>query len=1210
MCAVISRKRLHMILVPLLACMQPMASGQMMDIVADIIGCGLVQDTSAIPGEAPQIAAPAYLGCHQPMVHNCIAMTQLPRFCHDPACPYVVPSSDLKCVFSCESVENCSRTNPEFAFPNSKTHVCERCDIVGCQICSARDVCIKCMEHFTLGMGGKACTYSWDEHAQNSLSVVVPILVVFVLLLLIVLQIVNDCGCCGKCVPQEADEEATEAFVEEKMAPGDQTPAQSQQHQPEESRDLLAAAIDQGKRHRLCCKIKDLQIDPETLRPRWRRIPFFVDLRSRFLAGVGLPLFHQWYFFLFVYSLVMCAGTAWVYYLADLDVVLQKVGIAQATELYQDDTSISFCGIKDERKAVWNSVKVFGSRASVGYFILWIIGVILSLAHALRQKHIAQEFFDNHWSLAEFALCVEGFPKAATDERAIRRFLQETFLNQDLDVSVCYDFRDRVGQVHELVEKILVEKDVDSGTYSPRLGAGLAGRQGLGLSLEDKAMVQAWLGQGTADSQQKWKPMTNAGSAFVIFPHTYDLLKVKERLLQDMRTRPGLSRQAVQRPPARPFLPHSKTSEWLPAEALNLRWIDQNGSHPLRIRDVVCEPPEVVWEHLGRSDWVVLLYAVLGYGAVGLTFAFMATVLFYPLARYSKHYVDLAGSAPSGLLMTLIGLLMMSATWLILLSHIRISSAVGFSRRDREGIMVFRSWTAQCMVSFFFNVAITIFPQVHGNPFSLLFQDISSADPMKVIEDLTFQMRAAVHLFHVLVPGGLYLGYLLFPLQGFVWPFVSTLGVLRCRHGRVRGPELRAREAEHQLEPLGLSLGHDYMGHVFQPISCSLLLFFASSAVWQVFAFLALWAVFMAVFSRYIHLRATKRSLFSTNRIDTDALVAWGFPLSMVLAASAFWTAKVHGWTMWTVPLAFAVGYSIYGILLLRGVQPLTFCKDESRPNRPSYSVVRARRFYDWHNCNPVKVLASHCLNESDTVPIIPFAVGKEYLQANTAEWHASIKRSMTCGDLVTRRSSEFVRSMSGKDESPTGRAAGGWFGFFSDLPEVESLIDHKFKVHRPDAQRPSRPECRGADVPSPECSERSPPSSPERAKDASAAPTSALGQLPFQQAAPRRGDVEHGDTLCRVAAVDDGDQTASSGTTVMLRAGDAPRVSAAPIIADVTEVPPAALPSRGRDARSSTEAGRGAGVFAAIAEDSDESNDTPGNVPAWRRGHKGMLLM
>ena len=88
------------------------------------------------------------------------------------------------------------------------------------------------------------------------------------------------------------------------------------------------------------------------------------------------------------------------------------------------------------------------------------------------------------------------------------------------------------------------------------------------------------------------------------------------------------------------------------------------------------------------------------------------------------------------------------------------------------------------------------------------------------------------------MPGSLFIGYLLFPLQGFVWsgqwrrgrwpvarPAVSSMSFLRfwrCalghegvatpRHSRSFTSDLQAREAEKALEPLGMSLGHDYMG--------------------------------------------------------------------------------------------------------------------------------------------------------------------------------------------------------------------------------------------------------------------------------------------------------------------------------------------------------------------------------------------------------------
>merc|ERR1719414_379293 len=111
------------------------------------------------------------------------------------------------------------------------------------------------------------------------------------------------------------------------------------------------------------------------------------------------------------------------------------------------------------------------------------------------------------------------------------------------------------------------------------------------------------------------------------------------------------------------------------------------------------------------------------------------------------------------------------------------------------------------------------------------------------MQSVAFQARASTHFFHVLVPGGLFIGYLIWPLQGFVWPLVSTLASLKCRSRWCR--EITAREAELALEPLGISIPHDYMGTIVQPTCVSLVLFFASDLAWQTFSCLVGWAVFM-----------------------------------------------------------------------------------------------------------------------------------------------------------------------------------------------------------------------------------------------------------------------------------------------------------------------------------------------------------------------------
>jgi len=382
-------------------------------------------------------------------------------------------------------------------------------------------------------------------------------------------------------------------------------------------------------------------------------------------------------------------------------------------------------------------------------------------------------------------------------------------------------------------------------------------------------------------------------------------------------------------------------------------------------------------------------------------------------------------------MMSLMGTLTMAAIWVMCLLHIQASSWVGFTRRDREALMHFKSFSVLCVVQFAFNVAIACFPEnsISGkNPMRFLIQPLTEAS---TLQDVAWQARASEHLFHMLVPGGLFFGYVMWPLQGFVWPFVSALGSLRCWHRRSWASPLTAREAEQALEPLGISLGHDYMGNVVQPVCCSLLLFFASGVAWQIFLCLGGWSLFMIVFMRYCHLRACRKCFFTTNRLDTEALFGWGATVSMVFAASAYWASRLRAWPMHVVPLAWLLGITIWGFLLAVVVRPLSLPKQEGHAcNRPNYDQVRAKRFYDWHNCNPIKVLVSHCCENEE--PICPFHVGKEYLQTNGPDW------------VSRRKAVESTKNLATREVGGTNTA--GWFSSFG-MPEVETVIQGSLNV-------------------------------------------------------------------------------------------------------------------------------------------------------------------
>ncbi|CAJ1376278.1 unnamed protein product, partial [Effrenium voratum] len=906
-------------------------------------------------------------------------------------CPFVAPHSYLSCVFQCASASTCSQANANRAFPNNATQLCEPCSVVGCKRCASEDICAECFDHFWPEFGGRVCVYEWDDRAQHGVHAIFAFGLLTVLLLLAGAYIIDRC--CGRCLPQEIEGEADELEDEEDAL----VRAQQESSLPTDHR-VTSLSINQGKLHRLRCKVKNLEPHSEALKHsgsllqhmelqqtslergsgrllgRFKNVPFGVDLRKKFLAGVGLPLFHQWHYFLTLYSLLMCAGTAWIYVGSDLSGQLTRTGLDHASHLPFAENAMALCGLNAEQNHLGLGTQDFGWRAARGYLLLWVLGLILSLLHTMRQKRVCQSFHRRHPSLAEFALKLEGFPPSATNEDQILEFVRQCFGIRDLQISVCYDYRDRRQRVHELLEKILVEEDVTAGAYHP----SLAGDK---LSEEDRREVRRWCEPGPA-------ALKNAGSVFVIFRYNYDLQSAQQQFPEHHRPSEKV-----------PMLPHSLTPEFLPSAPLH--WVGEDGRmHKLTVRDVACEPPEVAWEHLGLGLSAVYRRFALASLAVLVSFGIIAALVFAPLATYSINYVSQAGSLPTGVMMSVMGIVVMTVNWMIGLLHVFVASKVGFSRRDREGLLIFKAFSMLCFVSFLFNVALTIFPESSAHPIRFLLQPLGEGRAITSMQDLSFQVRASVSLFHVLVPGSLFIGYLLFPLQGFVWPFVSTMSCLRLWHRWSFVPELRAREAEKAFEPLGMSLGHDYMGFIVQPLSCSLTLFFASGVAWQTFGCLALWSIFMMPFTRYMHLRAMRRCYFSTNRIDMDVQFVWGFPHSQVLAASAFWLARIHNWSLLIVPVAWLSALAVYHVLLALVVQPLVFPKESCHAcSRPSYDEVRTRRFYDWQNCNPIKVLLSHCL-EGET-PIPPFEVGKEYLQENCSEWKARAEKiRRTHGDM------------------------------------------------------------------------------------------------------------------------------------------------------------------------------------------------------------------
>jgi len=138
------------------------------------------------------------------------------------------------------------------------------------------------------------------------------------------------------------------------------------------------------------------------------------------------------------------------------------------------------------------------------------------------------------------------------------------------------------------------------------------------------------------------------------------------------------------------------------------------------------------------------------------------------------------------------GLLGMLANWVIcVLLCEKVGPNLGFHRKDREDPFIFEMFTLISFGNFLFNASMSMFPGREADLFGTLFSHLGSNDCD--VEHIVYAQRTVARLFFFLFPGGLFVGYLMWPFAGFVWPYLSTLGALRCRFHGSSGSALSAR---------------------------------------------------------------------------------------------------------------------------------------------------------------------------------------------------------------------------------------------------------------------------------------------------------------------------------------------------------------------------------------------------------------------------------
>jgi len=619
--------------------------------------------------------------------------------------------------------------------------------------------------------------------------------------------------------------------------------------------------------------------------------------------------------------------------------------------------------------------------------LMYLFGFAIAAVFALVQKRQVRRFLVRHRTMGMHAAQVQGLPPRTTDEGELKRALEKVFSNavgrpvELAYVSICYDAMRFGPELDRLLNRLITIEDVRCGAYGPDLAdtIGLHAPPSPGGSpsitvaqpeSEDNGMqVRAWLDAAEEEFRNDVERLLGldehgtptelrcCNEAFAVFQTAGVCADVLEAMgsPDTQKTFFGVSEyQSSDKPPGGGTSEHSSWSSSssssedsrLPDDSrgplMDLsRGLTAQLSSPVKIGHLwypsVClfcprmEPVGVLWRNYGktrrervRASILAILYVIIFVAVLDGAFLYTWTVLKLRYGRVMYH-------DPSGLGAQMFGICIGTANWLIcvFLGGI-ITHTVGFLRSDREEVLIFACFTIVCVLNTLVNVSAAAFvllpPRIQDQEASVIIALLAANSEVEL-------SRVIVNM---LWPG-CFTACLLWPLQGFLWPFFQAVITLWAQDADA----VSARIGELMLEPLPIGLAWDYQGCITTPILALASMFLMTERSDVTLLYLALWVLFFYSLQHFTHFRCCKIAYTTTNRLDTAVLYAWGFVLGEVAASSAWWGYRAYKWHWIWVIVAFCCGCAFYW-LILRAIEPLNWVDDYKAARLLNKEVVRA----------------------------------------------------------------------------------------------------------------------------------------------------------------------------------------------------------------------------------------------------------------------------
>jgi len=693
-----------------------------------------------------------------------------------------------------------------------------------------------------------------------------------------------------------------------------------------------------------------------------REYPWNVDVHTKAVMGVGMPLFFNFHILPFAMGLLLLALTGFASWHS-------KLYIARAAM----DSEAAF---EPDAKKITAAVELYAQVMWYGLGVLHLILLVVSLSFARFQWRFAK-YFDRHNStMRDYAVILNNLPRNLISEKLLTEHCEKQFGVSLVGTSIAIDCYEKgledMGTVGDMLwqmrERLVINYDTK---FDKTRVDGLNPEYRFGYD-PDLAL---------SEDKEDFK---------------HDGERFRNLLEMGMLKGSGYGVAVFRR---------KADTKAAMAKA--------KGFH-IDGQEITCEtcrfePTGVEWLNFGTPPPLRRMRARIGALIILSVFFVICAAVYYPINRHISLPYAINKASPQTLTSQCIGVINGIVGAALCPMLFAVAGRIGYIFKSEFDMWCLQFCVINSIINFCFGNYAILYSYLLDGMSAIHVRDRINA------EQVHDELRLSDFYLDLLFPGMILTGWLIGKLMGDVWPFVQHFfttylvfvwkplpdTINRCvataipynprvfgKDGVTRLP-LSAREAEFIWAPKDFSVAWEYADKIWNPTICCMTLFVLSDASWIVFAALLGWLGIVYLWQRFVQFRTYAKYMAPLTDVELLAQRCWSLPLSTIAAAWCYWGYRLGRcdwkWACPAAALSSALFFNV-GLTVIHDAWIKADRRHDWDEAEEMYTTTFQRLQYNWFNCNPAYVFKSHYAREtlgeqSMVEPLAPFFYGKEYLQ-------------------------------------------------------------------------------------------------------------------------------------------------------------------------------------------------------------------------------------